>query len=170
VPRGGRGVALALWLPAGPLAHGWARRAGTPVHLIASARRPGPAQPISTPPSRSAPSFTSPMSGQVRRGVSRDGTAVVDLALRTTAVPAKLRLRLAGAPLEGGGLQLEASAIDLVDGATYTGRVTRLAGNDIVALVAAPDGRATRLRIRLVLRGPEVQGTVTALALPAVAG
>lgn len=31
-------LALAIWLPAGPLAPGWARRAGTPVKLIAGQR------------------------------------------------------------------------------------------------------------------------------------
>lgn len=29
-------LALALWLPSGPLASGWARRAGTPAHLLPS--------------------------------------------------------------------------------------------------------------------------------------
>ena len=31
-------LVLAIWLPGGPLAPGWARRAGTPVKLIAGAR------------------------------------------------------------------------------------------------------------------------------------
>lgn len=36
-------LALAVWLPSGPLARGWARRAGTPTHLPpAPARRRGP--------------------------------------------------------------------------------------------------------------------------------
>ena len=34
---------MAIWLPGGPLAAGWARRAGTPVHLISSLRTSGTA-------------------------------------------------------------------------------------------------------------------------------
>lgn len=149
-------LALAAWLPQGPLARGWARRAGTPTRLLASARP----RPVSAAPP--AQGFSAALAGVERDGTSAGGVAVVDLALRLQPGPGALRVRLAGQALTGGGVALSTSAVTLVRGARYTGRVEQLAGTTLGSLVAAPDGTALRLRIDLQPDGARLGGRLTA--------
>jgi DMSO/TMAO reductase YedYZ heme-binding membrane subunit len=152
---------LAIWLPQGPLARGWARRAGTPASVLAAfAPAPAPvaaAQPAARP-RRAAPldrPFESVASGSVASGTSRRGTAVIDLDLRLRGEPrARLRVRLGGQPLSGGGLRMTRSAVWLgprSDPGRYRGRVTTLRNDVLHALVGAPGGHALRLTIALSL-------------------
>ncbi|HZV73148.1 MAG TPA: ferric reductase-like transmembrane domain-containing protein [Conexibacter sp.] len=151
-------LALAIWLPQGPLAHGWARRAGTPPQLLASAAAPPPIARPADPPQ----GFSASLAGAEREGLTADGGAVVDLLLRLAPGPGTLRVRLGGEALAGGGVSLRTSAVTLVRGATYQGRIERLDGTTLESLVGAPDGRALRLRVDLGGQGANMSGSVTA--------
>src|SRR5581483_4733556 len=72
-------LALIVWLPSGPLAKGWAKRAGTPSYLLVSSTRTSGAR--STASSGGTPSFTAQVTGTVRQSESSDGQAVVDLSM-----------------------------------------------------------------------------------------
>jgi sulfoxide reductase heme-binding subunit YedZ len=151
-------LALAVWLPQGPLAHGWAQRAGTPPRLLASAN----ARSAVLAPAATAQGFTATVSGVERDGMSADGVAVVDLALRLQPGPGRLRVRLGGQALAGGGVSMETSAVTLIHGARYEGRVEQLDGTTLGSLVAAPDGTALRLRLDLQPQGTSLGGRLTA--------
>lgn len=160
-------VLLALWLPRGPLSHDWARRAGTPVSLL----RPAAAV-ASTGPARTAasPSLQLPFSGaargRLRSGVTRDGTALVDIALRMTdGSRAALDVRLQGQPLDGGGLRVARSQVTLGppgDPARYIGRLVSLSGTTLDARVRPAAGRALRVHALLDLGGSIQGGPVSA--------
>jgi DMSO/TMAO reductase YedYZ heme-binding membrane subunit len=162
-------LGLAIWLPAGPLAPHWARRSGTPAGLLAFSQ-PKAAVGIAVRRPPAAAQFSSSLTGRARRGVSAHGTGVIDLSLRAPGGPAAIRLRLAGQPLAEGGLAMNASAVTLVDGGTYVGRIGQLQGNDMSALVGAPDGRVTRLRLHLVIQGASVTGRASAQPVTPVTG
>lgn len=158
---------LAIWLPQGPLAAGWARRAGTPPRLLATASAPvrtrakrrGPAPPplLAT--------FVSGVRGSVRQGQSTSGLAVVDLRMHLTGgPPGRLRVRLAGQPAGGGGVLMDRSAVTLGPPSSpgeLQGRISALNGSAIDALVGSSDGRGERLHLQLALSGRSVQGTIS---------
>jgi sulfoxide reductase heme-binding subunit YedZ len=151
-------LALALWLPQGPLAHGWARRAGTPPQLLASTVAPPPiARPAARPPG-----FSAALAGTERDGQAADGSAVVDLLLRLAPGPGTLRVQLGGEALPGGGVSLRTSAVTLVRGATYRGRIERLDGGTLESLVGTRDGRVLRLRVAVSGQGTSLGGHMTA--------
>jgi hypothetical protein len=161
----GLAVVLGIWLPQGPLAAGWARRAGTPPRLLASAAR---ARRTVAPRRAPAPllgSFTSAIRGSVLQGLSANGLAVVDLRLRLTDGPdGDLRLSLAGPPASGGGVILNRSAVTLGPHSApglLQGRIDALNGSTLDALVGSSDGRAERLHIDLSLSGRDVRGTIS---------
>ena len=157
-------AALALWLPAGPLAAGWARRSGTPAALLA---RPRPARPARVATSPAAPvrlTFHARGRGRMHSGTAPDGTALVDIALRLHA-PRRLALdlRLAGSPLPGGGISVARSQVTLgptSDPARYAGRLETLRGTTLDARVDPVRGRPIRLHAVLDLRR---DGRVTAV-------
>jgi hypothetical protein len=158
-------LALGLWLVLGPLAPGWARRAGTPAKVLAAFS-----------PHRSAPPaarahrdgfgrrFSATLSGRVHNGAAADGTAVADLRLRLGGGPrGVLRIRLGGSPLPGGGLRMDRSAVTLGparDPARYSGRIQTLQDTTMRSLVGSADGRVLRLSVQLSLIGDAVEGTV----------
>jgi ferric reductase like protein len=173
-------LAVALWLPQGPLAPGWARRSGTPASLLAfhaapvraaPARGAGAAPRAARPaprrrPDRLASGFSGALHGTLRQGVSRGGTTVVDLRLHARG--AEVGIRMGGRPAAGGGLALRASAVTAGPPSApgrYRGRISRLDGGILFADVASPDGRAMRLELRLRLDSTHVTGTVVARPL-----
>lgn len=158
-------LAFVVWLPLGPLGSDWARRSGTPARLLSSStpRRTAVASRSARAQPASARGFSSPVSGSVRRGVTSDGLNVVDISLHLQSGSNALRVRLAGQPLEGGGVSMTSSAVSLEHGATYQGRIQSLAGSTLEALVGTPDGRALRLRLRLSLNGGTATGDVAAV-------
>jgi sulfoxide reductase heme-binding subunit YedZ len=159
-------AALALWLPSGPLAKGWARRSGTPAALLA--------RPVTTaaPARRARIANVTPMPlrfaarghGRVHSGTAADGTALVDIALRLRApAPLALDLRLAGSALPGGGISVARSQVTLgpaSDPARYAGRLESLRGTTLDARVDPVRGRPIRLHAVLDLRGHRVTATV----------
>src|SRR5207247_1801227 len=72
-------IGLGIWLPQGPLARGWAKRAGTPASVLAAFTPPTPA---ARPVARTAAdpfghSFRASFAGPLREGTSASGVAVV---------------------------------------------------------------------------------------------
>ncbi len=157
-------VALALWLPGGPLGRDWARRAGTPAALLkapaAEARATAPAAPRLRVP------FSARARGTLRSGVANDGTALVDIRLRTRGGPeAVLDVRLSGRPVAGGGVSVSRSQVTLGppgDPARYIGDVGTLDGSVLEARLRPLRGRALRVHIVLDLSGGTSGGPVTA--------
>jgi hypothetical protein len=162
-------IGLAAWLPQGPLASGWARRAGTPASVLgafnppaASARRTASAANTTD---AFGHSFSAAFSGPLREGRSADGTAVVDIRLHLQGRPdGILRIRLGGSALPGGGLSMESSAVTLGPPGRpteYQGKVQFLRDTVLRAEVGSADGRALRLRVNLAVDGGSVSGTVS---------
>jgi hypothetical protein len=159
-------VALAVWLPSGPLGRDWARRAGTPAALLT---RPATAVAARAAPAAN-PSLPLPFStrarGTLRSGISADGTALIDIALRITGrSPGMLDVRLEGLPLDGGGVRVARSQVTLGpagDPARYIGRLISLDGNSLQARLRPARGRAVRVRADLDLGGNIGGGPISA--------
>jgi methionine sulfoxide reductase heme-binding subunit len=161
-------VGLAVWLPSGPLASGWAKRAGTPASVL-TAFRPQPAKAVvtttaSAPADPFAHAFSASFSGPIREGASAGGLEVVDLKLRLDGSPdGVLRIRLGGPALSGGGLRMDRSAVTLGPPGSpseYQGRVDFLQDTVLRAKVGSAAGRALRLDVNLSIEGDTVEGTV----------
>jgi methionine sulfoxide reductase heme-binding subunit len=171
VRTGGGAAAIALpllvfvWYQGGPARHGWAARAGTPTHLLASRRHRAT---VSTPtvlknnpkPPRS---FTSSASGTVSRGQHADGSLLVDLHLHLDSAPrGALRIDLHGVPF-GGGVSMDSSGVSFVPATTravYYGSVTGLDGDRVWATVQDAAGDRLALTVNLALN--DAAGTATA--------
>jgi sulfoxide reductase heme-binding subunit YedZ len=176
-------VGLAVFTIAGPLQRGWARRSGTPSRLLAhpaaqvTRARLTPAHGGSTPAGsaraaagRSATAtvrgFTADLRGRMtQRSVT--GGAIVDLALRLSGGAAgRLRVRIGGTPLAGGGLSMTGSQVDLLlrgDPAVFAGTIRALQGTAFLARVRSAAGAALTLRGELSIdqRTDAVSGRVT---------
>jgi DMSO/TMAO reductase YedYZ heme-binding membrane subunit len=140
-------VALAAFALAGPLAHGWAKRAGTPAKLLAHktsipvVARTAPAPAPSTASGTVGP-FHAAITGTVRQSRAPGG-AIVDLDMHLTGgASGRLRVRLGGQPSPGGGLSMTGSQVDLLTRATgvMTGQITSLQGTEFVAHVLNRSG------------------------------
>jgi hypothetical protein len=102
-----------VWLPSGPLAPGWAKRAGTPSSLLASAARV-----VST---GSAPagagsqaSFTANVSGTVREAHVGEGLNEIQVSLTVAGRHLSvLGIRIFGQPVDGGGVEMTTSRVQL---------------------------------------------------------
>jgi hypothetical protein len=159
--------ALAIWVAQGPLAKGWASRAGTPRSVLVAfgapvrvrtVARPRVPRDVFTRP------FSGDLSGVIRRGQASDGTGVVDMRMRVTGGPAALlRIRLGGRLLADGGLVMTRSAVSFgppSQTGRYRGRIESLRDTSLRALVGSAGGRAVHLDIQLSLRGSSVSGAV----------
>jgi hypothetical protein len=156
-------VGLAIFTLAGPLQKGWARRAGTPRSLLASApggqaaiRRPvlSPRSKSSRPATVTTP-FSSTLSGTLNE-TAEPGGAIVQLTLQVNGrVHGELRVRLGGVPIAGGaGLSMTGSQVDLAAAGTpavFQGRIVSLEGSDFVATVSDGAGTVLNLHARLVI-------------------
>ena len=157
-------LALGIWLPLGPLAPGWARRAGTPAAVLAAFSPHRSGSPSPPRPDGFGRRFSAGLTGRVHDGAAADGTAVADLTMRLGGGPrGVLRIRLGGRPLPGGGLRMDRSAVTLGparDPARYSGRIQTLANTTMRSLVGSSDGHALRLSIELSLIGDAVEGRI----------
>jgi hypothetical protein len=178
-------LALVAWLPIGPLAPGWAKRAGTPAALLptatasaassssATSSATGATSSSATSPSASSSGVTAPsaFSGQVSGSIEQfpidDGLVRVELRLR---VPGQLLDALAiwidGHPPSDGGVELTDSRVTL--GTTsnptlYTGRITDLEGSNVAASVRGSHGALSLLtQLQIDPSSGSVTGTVSA--------
>jgi hypothetical protein len=158
-------LALGIWLPQGPLAGGWARRAGTPAPVLTAFAPRAPARSAAVPKRDAlARPFSATLAGHIDNGTSSSGLGVADLRMRLEGGPrGVLRLRLGGQALPGGGLRMDRSAVTLGpprDPARYSGRIQTLRNNVLSALVGSSDGQAVRLTVELNLSGNSVGGQV----------
>jgi len=169
-------IGLMIFTLAGPLQRGWAKRAGTPTSLLggAPARTPAPA-PASSSNSGggggtlSAP-FTANLAGTVRESAAPGG-AVVDLSLSTSGqVRGRLRVRIAGQPVGGGGLSMTGSQVDLAAAgvpSVFQGTINFLRGTEFRARVADSQGSAVDLHVVLQINDQSNQVTGTLSGAPA---
>ncbi|HZU59518.1 MAG TPA: hypothetical protein VE983_01040, partial [Solirubrobacteraceae bacterium] len=169
-------LGLLVWLPGGPLAKDWARRAGTPASLLGhhsstsgTASSSGAASSGAGGGSPAASSgFTAPVSGTVQQGPAAGGQATVNISLAVSHQPlSKLAVQLQGQPIDGGGLQMTSSSVSLgtvSKPSLYRGSVTSLQGTTIQAHVQDGAGHGLTLTIQLKLSGESgaASGTVTA--------
>ena len=154
-------VALVAWAAQGPLASGWARRAGTPKTLLARSvsRAPAAASTATRP-------FSARISGTARQSVSQDGTtASVDISTTLSqGARGTLTMKLSGQPLQGGGVSMTSSHVTLrlASGAAYSGEISSLQGTSFQANVADTAGHALALQADLRI-DPGTQAVVGTL-------
>ena len=139
---------LLVWVIGGPLASGWAGRAGTPASLLASAQTAG------APASSTA--LRLPLSAQLSGGIQQSNTAggvAVDISMTMSgASSGNLNVRIVGQPVEGGGVAMRAGSVSFSPSgapAPYTGQVIGLQGSQITARVAQGSGTPVDLAIFL---------------------
>ena len=96
--------------------------------------------------------FSAALAGSVHQAQLPFGS-IIDLRMRLSGgARGRLRVRLGGAPVPGGGLSLRGSQVDLIaDGipSVLQGRVSSLAGEHLVAHVRGSSGAALTLDVRL---------------------
>ena len=171
-------IGLAIFTLAGPLQHGWARRAGTPSSLLAHT----PAPVASTVPSSSSGSsaprsgslnraFTSSLSGTVKERRAAGG-AIVELSMAVHGRESgQLRVRIAGVPVDaGGGLSMTGSQVDLAlagQPAVLQGQIGSLEGERFEAQVSDGAGTTVDMRVQLQIDNQSDTVTGTMVASPA---
>jgi sulfoxide reductase heme-binding subunit YedZ len=154
-------VGLLVWLPSGPLAAGWAKRAGTPSSLLVASASVSSVGSGSGAPALSGSggqrsagtSFTAQVSGSVSQGQADDGLAVVHLLLTVAGQHlSALHILIEGHPIDGGGVQMTRGDVTLGTGPEphlYRGRVTALNGTGIEAQVSDASGASLTLTAQL---------------------
>ncbi len=165
-------VLAGIFTAVGPLAPHWAARAGTPQTLIRKAHptaavAPAPARPRATAPRDSLHvPFTAQLSGTVTQ-TAQPGGAIVDLALHCTGgLSGLMRVRMAGAPVPGGGLSISGSRVQLTAvglASALQGKIETLSGQSFVARVRDAAGTAVELHADLNIDNADdtVSGTLT---------
>jgi ferric reductase like protein len=165
---------VSLWYTGGPGRVGWARRAGTPAPLLASAagqasgraHTPGQTQAIGT----ALPSvpFASGLRGRLRESrPNSEGRVAVEIDA-TLSGGGLLTLVLDGAPLPGGGVAMDASQVSLGTPTRprfYTGRVVALEGERLVAVVDGSRSLQLAIDLRVDRAARTVSGVVHASAV-----
>ncbi len=168
-------LGLLAWLPSGPLAAGWAKRAGTPASVLAKSQAAGSRataastgttthQSASSPTAGGAHAFTAPASGRMRQSQLPDGLMLVDISLDLHGQSlSHLRIRIRGRAINGGGVEMTSSRVTLGPASNldqYSGRITGLQGSDITAAVS---GGASTLSLLARLQISPGPGTATGL-------
>jgi hypothetical protein len=164
-------LGLLAWLPSGPLASGWAKRAGTPPSVLAHAAGSTATtantgttthQSASSSTAGGAHAFTAPASGRVRQSQLPDGLMGVDISLDLHGQSlSHLRFRIRGRPIPGGGVEMTSSRVTLGPASNldqYSGRITGLQGSDIAAAVSGGGSGLSLLARLQISPGP---GTAT---------
>lgn len=170
-------LGLLVWLPSGPLAASWAKRAGTPASLLPPSRLAAasraPSSSASQPPgsgsgAATTSGFNAQANGTVQQGPLGDGLFGVDINLSLAGQSLNtLAIHLRGQPIEGGGLQMTSSVVTLSGSNasdTYRGQVTNLQGTNIAAHLQDPAGHVLNLVAQLQINpsSGSASGTVSA--------
>jgi len=160
-------VAVLGFAIAGPLAVGWAKRAGTPANLLphylaAAAARSGTAAETSLP----SPPFTERVVGTLsQHGPDSSGLLTLRLNLTVSGNSGgQLLLTLHGEALPTGGVRLSDGTIALGTGNspnTYQGPVTGLDGDQIDGQVRDSRGHSLPISVRVSIDGVAVHGVVS---------
>ena len=175
-------LALLFWLPAGPLAKGWALRAGTPVALLGGTAASGAARGSSGKAPASGPTtptqttsagalsppggFSASFAGTVSQQQAGNGLAILRFALTLAGGgDRRLNVSLEGTPTAG-GVSMTSGEVTFGTGAhptVYSGPITTLSGNRLTARVSAPGNVPLTLDITLASTNngaSTVQGSV----------
>jgi hypothetical protein len=156
-------VALLIWLPQGPLAKGWARRAGTPSRLLLARDVTPRAKTHAAPPFN--PPFSGYLGGTISESSGATGIAQVDIVMRISGGAAgRAEVVLEGPPLQSGGVSVQTSRVTLgpeSDPRRYRGHVVLLRGTDVEAEATDGAGHKVRADFRLALEQTRVEGTVS---------
>ena len=140
-----------FWYQQGPNAKGWARRAGTPVALLAA-----------TPTAASTGTFT-PTSANVQGTISSssDGSGLDTIRIAASAGSELVQVSLTGVPLDEGGVQVQSSRMTLGTSSSptlWSGTVQQLQGTRMSAVLSDRSGH--RVDTSLSLQVDSGQGTV----------
>jgi hypothetical protein len=161
----GVAVGLLVWANNGPLAPGWAARAGTPSSLLAHVQTAGgtpislrrPARTSATTASAALPRrrFTARLRGRIAESQTDRGLVVVTIdGTATGDFHGRIHLALRGFPVEGGGVQMTDSVVGLLPHgapAWSSGTVIGLEGSHVVADLQDPSGRSYRVGFDLTI-------------------
>jgi sulfoxide reductase heme-binding subunit YedZ len=167
-------VGFAVFALAGPLQKGWAKRAGTPTHLLAkgAGRRvvttaTAPSSTVSRPASGILDhAFSASLAGRASQENLSNG-AIVQLLLRVSGgIRGVLRVRMGGTGISGGGLSMSGSQVDLSAVGmpeALQGQVVSLEGDNIVAKVSDASGLQVDLQATVSIDNQTnvVTGTLT---------
>ena len=159
-------VGVVAWMLAEPMRPGWARKAGTPSALLASAS-PALGGGSNAASSAQIPvPFTSALRGSIRQSSPSSGRARVTIAAALTAVPGgKLRVEIDGTPLRDGGVSMDRGTVHIgVAGAPdlYHGDVVSLDGTTVMATLRGTDG--SRISVTMNFTVDAAAGTVAGTA------
>jgi sulfoxide reductase heme-binding subunit YedZ len=157
-------LATAVFVLAGPLQPGWARRAGTPVALLGSAVAAG--RSAASVPAR-APA-TSTFTGRARRSAGPGpGEVTITVTARTSGLPERiLTIVLRGIPdrtgivMSSGTVRIQATA----RGPAYQGPVARLNGHRLTATLQGTGGTIQQASAMLIISGEVASGRLSLLA------
>ena len=166
-------VGVVAWMAVEPMRPGWARKAGTPTALLASAKAAAGAPSASgvsgAPVSASVVPvpFTSSVRGSLDQSSAGGGTATVTITGRLPAIQGRLHIAIDGVPLADGGVNMQRSSVRLgVPGhpSVYVGQVVSLAGTDVVAALHSASGSNITLTMNFTVDASSrvVGGTVSA--------
>ena len=153
-------VLSAIFVLAGPLQAGWARRAGTPVKLLGNQSRAAP--------TRSGHNATRLVNALFRGRLSLTGgpqsdQRTITITGRTSSAPrVSFVIVLRGTP-SGSGVSLTSGTVRIGRQGTasgFSGSVVNLAGNSLVAAVSGRAGQR-RANFTLMIDGTTVTGTVS---------
>lgn len=152
-------ILLVVWMVSGPLASGWARKAGTPSSVLASSSASASSTPGSSG-SSSSPASSAPTSTGAAGTFTADGfDATVNGTLHQSAPDAsgnvvlsltgplsggatgQVDVELTGRPISGGGVEMRSGTVTLSDGTrSYRGDVVGLGQSQVVADMPGPNG------------------------------
>jgi DMSO/TMAO reductase YedYZ heme-binding membrane subunit len=163
----GTPLGIAIFALAGPLQHGWAKRAGTPLKLLGASPSARPARGVRVVSSKPGPGpldhpFSATLTGSANQSSDGNG-AIVELAMRLGGgAQGQMRVRLGGAPLPSGGLSLTGSQVDVsANGmpSVMAGQIVSLQGDRFRARVTDQSGTVVDLDANLNI--DQNNGTVT---------
>jgi DMSO/TMAO reductase YedYZ heme-binding membrane subunit len=162
-------AALVVWLPNGPLASDWARRAGTPASVLRSVGDLSGASGSAssgTGGANALSAFKTSVSGTVTESQAASGLVSVDVSLSVASNElSSLDVQIFGQAQGGGGVQMTSSSVSAGTAtapALYTGTITSLAGTNIAARLSSASGQVLDIQLVLALGGGDsATGTVT---------
>jgi sulfoxide reductase heme-binding subunit YedZ len=164
-------LALVIWLPGGPLAKGWAKKAGTPSYLLVSSTTASSAAGSGATPGGTSTSFTATANGTITQGESSDGLAAIELKLTISGQRLRaLDVHILGQPVAGGGVEMTDSRVTLgsfSNPVEYRGHVTSLEGTSLSARLQGAHGAALQVLAQLQLNNGTGSVTGTVRVAPA---
>jgi hypothetical protein len=143
-------LAIGAWASGGPLAAGWARRAGTPSTLLKAAPVTKTVTVVVHAAGLPSTPFSAPVSGSFSEtGPDSNGLVTVGLSA-SAAGGAKgvLHVTLRGLPLQNGGVSMTGSSVSFGPRQapqTYSGRIVSLEGSRLEAAVQDSAGASLNL-------------------------